>query len=210
MNILKKFNVAMGIRALCCGLVLAAAMSVVCFEHTCDGIRNNVLRLHIKANSDSQEDQELKLFVRDAVLNVSEEIFSSATTEEEAFSIAKENIDLLNETAQNAVFQKGYDYDVSVTIGDAWFETRRYEHFTLPAGTYEAVRINIGSGEGKNWWCVMFPALCIPSAKADDVSDNFEEREEKIVTQSEKYVVRFKTVEIFERIKNKIGKIFGN
>lgn len=202
---LNKFDLIF--RAVACGLVLAVAMSVVSFDARCEEIRNNVLRLHIKANSDSVDDQELKLKVRDAVLEVSGEIFADCNSEAEAFDAANENIDLLNEIAQNTVFENGYSYPVSVSVGDAWFETRHYEDFSLPAGVYEAVRISIGEGKGKNWWCVMFPALCIPSATKD--LDEMDEAEQEIITESDRFAVRFKVVEIFESFKNKIGKIFG-
>lgn len=207
MNVLKKIDKSIVLKAVACALVLSAALSLVGFDTACEEIRDNVLRLHIRANSDSAEDQELKLYVRDAVLQVSDEIFEGCQNESEAFAAANDKLDLLNEVAQNAVSEKGYDYPVSVSIGDAWFETREYESFTLPAGTYEAVRINIGSGSGKNWWCVMFPALCIPSASDNDVSDALGEKQEEIVSNSDKYVVRFKVVEIFERIRNKFRQI---
>ena len=205
--ILKRFSVDVFLRAVACALVLIFAFSVVRFEARCEGIRHNILRLHIKANSDSDEDQALKLKVRDAVLSVSEQVFADCSSEAEAFAAANQSIALLNETAQNAVYENGYSYPTTVSVGDAWFETRHYEKFTLPAGNYEAVRINIGDGKGKNWWCVMFPALCIPSA--GDNLDDMDEKEQEIVTEPDHYVVRFKVVEIFQSFKNKLVKIFG-
>ncbi len=204
--IFQRLRVDILFRAVACALVLAIAMSLVNFDASCEGIRENVLRLHIKANSDSLEDQELKLKVRDAVLTVSEQIFADCTSEAEACYKATESIGLLNEVAQDEVIRNGYDYPVTVSVGNAWFETRHYETFTLPAGTYEAVRINIGEAKGKNWWCVMFPALCIPSAGENMGEMN--EKEQEIVTEPDRYVVRFKMVEIFETVKNRIGKIF--
>ena len=205
--ILRRFSVDVFLRATACALILILAFSVVRFEARCEGIRDSCLRLHIKANSDSDEDQALKLKVRDAVLSVSEQIFADCGSEAEAYAAASQNIELLNKTAQNAVYENGYHYLTTVSVGDAWFETRHYEDFTLPAGTYEAVRINIGNGEGKNWWCIMFPALCIPSVS--NSMDEMDEKEQEIVTEPERYVVRFKVVEIFQTFKNKIGKIFG-
>ncbi len=209
MNKIKFFNKELLIRAVACAFVLTAVLSLVNFDAKCDEIRNNVLRLHIKANSDSASDQELKLRVRDAVLVVSKDVFSGCESLDEAYLKANENIELFNTTAQNAVYSYGYDYPVSVTLGDAWFETREYEDFTLPAGTYDALRINIGDAQGKNWWCVMFPALCVPTATATP-HNSFSEDTEKIVTEPQKYEVRFKAVEVFQRFKNKISLVFGH
>ena len=209
MNILKIEKVNLFIRAVACALVFTAAISLVSFEASCDEIRQNVLRLHIKANSDSESDQNLKLLVRDAILEVSEQVFSGCDSVEKAYTCAADNVTLFQETAETVIKSNGYDYSVSVDIGTAWFETREYENFTLPAGTYEAVRINIGSGEGKNWWCVMFPSLCIPSAKSDDAKQVLGEENEKIVSKPDRYEVRFKTVEIFEKLKQRLSKIFA-
>lgn len=208
MNVQKNSGFDIILRAVACGLILAATMSIVRFDSRCDRVRDNILRLHIKANSDSHEDQQLKLKVRDAVLQVSEEIFGGCGSEDEAVKAASENLELLTETAQKEVFANGFEYPVTVSVGDAWFETREYESFTLPAGTYEAVRINIGEGDGKNWWCVMFPSLCIPSAKAQESLESAEIKEQEIVTEPERYVVRFKVVEVFEKIKNRFIGIF--
>ncbi len=207
MNKLKKFNPQILIRAVACAFVFTAVLSLANFDAKCNEIRSNVLRLHIKANSDSASDQELKLHVRDAVLTASENIFSTCNSLEDAYAAAGENIDLLSNVAQNTVYSYGFDYPVSVTLGEAWFETREYENFTLPAGTYDALRINIGQAEGKNWWCVMFPALCVPSATVTP-QNSFSENSEKIVTEPDKYEVRFKTVEVFEKIKYKLSSFF--
>ena len=208
MNIFKKINVEILIRALACALVLSAALSLVSFDATCSEIRNNVLRLHIKANSDSESDQALKLKVRDAVLEVSESVFADCQSLGEAYDAADQNLGLFNTVAQNTVYAMGYDYPVSVSVGESWFETREYETFTLPAGTYEAIKINIGDAQGKNWWCVMFPALCVPSATVTP-SDSFDEDAEKIVTEPEGYEVRFKAVEVFEKIRHTLCDLFG-
>ena len=209
MNITKTEKIQLLIKAVACALVLSAAMSLASFEESCGKIRENVLRLHIKANSDSAVDQNLKLSVRDAVLVTSEAVFSECSSLEEAYTAASDNVEKFKETAQNTVNELGFDYPVSVSIGEAWFETREYESFTLPAGNYEAVRINIGEGKGQNWWCVMFPTLCIPSAKPVDVGENMDDDCEKIVTEPERYEVRFKAVERYERIKSGIIRFLG-
>ena len=209
-NILKSIDKTTAVKALACGTVMTMTLSICGFSAKYDNIRENVLRLHVLANSDSEEDQALKLKVRDAVLEISEGIFSGCTNEKEAAVAAGENIDLIAEVAQNAVLANGYSYPVTVEVADTWFNNRVYDDFTLPAGTYEALRIVIGSGEGHNWWCVMFPAVCIPAAvQANNISDVLDETETDMVEQPQNYVARFKVVELFEKAKVKLSGFFG-
>ncbi len=128
-------------------------------------IRSETLRLHIIANSDSEEDQQLKLKVRDAVLEATGELFAEVSGKTEAVAAAEYSANDIKEIAEKTIAEEGFDYPVQVEVTEMWFETRSYEGFTLPAGDYDAVRIIIGEGEGKNWWCVMYPALCIPGAE---------------------------------------------
>ncbi len=186
------------------GLISAILISLSGFDVLCNDLRENVFRLHIIANSDSQEDQQLKLKVRDAVLKVSEELYVSTENTEDAIAITKANSDLILKTAEEVIKQNGYDYPVSVNVGKAYFKNREYEKFTLPAGEYNALNIVIGEGEGKNWWCVMFPAMCIGAASElnSAVNDNSAE----IATNPNNYIFRFKTVEIYENIRNYFKK----
>ena len=149
------------------GLALAVAVTsvIIPFNRKCENIRNSVFRLHIIANSDSESDQSLKLKVRDGMLELAEELFADANDYIEAKEIAEKNIDILRQNAKETLAENGCNSNVSVTVGKAWFGTREYEDFTLPAGEYDALRIVIGEGSGKNWWCVMFPAVCLPAAK---------------------------------------------
>jgi len=187
--------------SVCIAFVLTVFISMTGFAGTCDDLKRDVFRLHILANSDSREDQELKLKVRDRLLG--ENIFTQSKNKEEAMQNTKENIENLTEIAKEEIIKNGYDYDVTVQIVNMYFTTREYESFTLPAGNYDALRVLIGKAEGKNWWCVMFPPLCLPAAsdksKMDDV---FTDNEVKIITQKPKYKIKFKTVEIFEEFKN--------
>ncbi len=210
MKLLKSFDKSLLIRSICIATILAMTVAVCRFDTSCEKIRQNVLRLHILANSNSEFDQQLKLKVRDAVLLVSEQIFSDCETEQEAKEAVQNNYQLLAETARNTITENNYDYPVSVQLADTWFETREYENFTLPAGNYEAVRIIIGDGLGKNWWCVMFPSICIPTASAEKngFQNVLENEENKIVSSSKKYKARFKIVEIFETVRVKCEKIF--
>lgn len=187
------------------GLTLAVLLSLVGFNAQCGEIRENVLRLHVLANSDTEEDQALKLRVRDRVLAAGEEIFTGASTEAEALEAARANVDLLQAAAEAEIAQSGYAYPVRVEVGKSSFSTRVYEDFTLPAGEYEAVRVLIGEAAGHNWWCVMFPAVCLPAAEEkEDFSQVLEGDTLKIVEEPARFAFRFKAVEIYEGIRDKI------
>ena len=197
---MKRKNILKLIISMSLALCITLAAAIIPFERRCEGIRQSVFRLHIIANSDSDSDQALKLKVRDAVIAASEEIFGSAKTEEEAKQIAAENIELFTETANKTLKENGSVQTATVSVGKAYFGTREYEDFTLPAGEYDALRIIIGNGEGKNWWCVMFPAVCLPAAKGD-IEDTLDDAETEIVKGGAKYKPAFKIVEIYESIK---------
>ena len=185
------------------GLVLSVLLSVVGFDARCSEIRENVLRLHVLANSDSEEDQALKLRVRDAVLKAGEEVFAGANTEQEALQAAKENVDKLQLAAEAEIARCGYHYPVAVEVGRTRFDTRIYDTFTLPAGEYEAVRVLIGKAEGRNWWCVMFPAVCLPAAEEPgELSDVLEDDALNIVENPDRFTFRFKAVEIYENVRD--------
>lgn len=183
--------------------VVAAVFSVVSFASGCAEVRRDVLRLHVVGASDSEFDQSLKLKVRDAVLEKGGELFDGTVTADEAEKIITPRIDELKAVAEEVLKENGCDYKVDIQVGEEYFTTRCYENFTMPAGVYNAVRVNIGSAEGKNWWCVMFPPLCLPAASAD-ADAFFTDEEMKIVSSSPRYEPRFKIVEIYESIKNKI------
>lgn len=121
-------------------------------------ISSNVFRLHVIANSDSDEDQALKYIVRDAVIDYVRSSTSSATCKEDLIKML--DLDKIKEVAYNTVFANGYSYPVSVELGNFEFPTKTYGDISLPSGFYDALRVKIGSASGKNWWCVMFPPLC--------------------------------------------------
>lgn len=197
---MKRKNILKLIISLALGFSVAFAAVIIPFEQKCEGIRQNVFRLHILANSDSKQDQDLKLAVRDAVLRLADGLFAEAKTEEQAKKIAAENIELLTQKANDTLKENGSSQTATVSVGKAYFGTREYENFTLPAGEYDALRIIIGEGEGKNWWCVMFPAVCVPAARGD-IDDALNEEQSEIVKGGTKYKPAFKIVEIFESIK---------
>lgn len=184
------------------GFLIAVVFSITSFAETCEEVRGDVLRLHVLANSDSEEDQQLKLKVRDALLRTGKNIFDGSLTRENAEERIKEEKEILIETAEKVIEENGFDYDVEITVTEEFFTTRTYENVTLPAGKYMAVRVLIGESSGKNWWCVMFPPLCIPTAQPD-INLFFTEDEIKLVESDPKYEPRFKIVEIYESLKNR-------
>lgn len=183
------------------GFAIATVFSITGFASTCEEIRGDVLRLHVLANSDSEEDQQLKLLVRDALLEKGKNIFDGSVTKENAEEKIEEEKEALIETAEKVIKENGFDYDVEITVTDEFFTTRTYENVTLPAGKYKAVRVLIGESSGQNWWCVMFPPLCIPTAQPD-INLFFTEDEIKLVESDPRYEPRFKIIEIYENIKN--------
>lgn len=184
------------------GFLIAVVFSITSFAETCEEVRGDVLRLHVLANSDSEEDQQLKLKVRDALLKSGKNIFDGSLTRENAEEKIKEEKEILIETAEKVIEENGFDYDVKITVTEEFFTTRTYENVALPAGKYMAVRVLIGESAGKNWWCVMFPPLCIPTAQPD-INLFFTEDEIKLVESDPKYEPRFKIVEIYESLKNR-------
>ena len=183
------------------GLLCAVFASMAHFEAACDDLRQNVLRLHIIANSDSEEDQAVKLLVRDKILEESTDIFAGETDLKRAEEKAAERLNEFCETAEKVLRENGFSYGASAEIGDSYFETREYEDFTLPAGNYRSLIIRLGKAQGKNWWCVIFPAVCVPAATDASLSDSTRDTSAQIAEHPQKYVMRFKTVEIYEDIK---------
>lgn len=196
---LKAIDISVFITLLICIIATAS------FEKDCRGIREEVLRLHVIANSDEAYDQELKLKVRDAILQSGEVIFSGCEDIISAQNKITDKRDVLLHTAEETVKNLGYDYDIKIEIARSYFPTRVYDSLTLPAGYYKAVRVIIGEGKGKNWWCIMFPPLCLPAVTAkENLIDNFlTDKEMKIVTSDPKIEVRFWLVEKYYHIKNK-------
>lgn len=188
-------------------LLFSLLLSCTTFAKQCDFVRGEVLRLHILANSDSTEDQSLKLKVRDAVLQEGKDIFAGAQQRTAAQDKLKAQSQRLQEIAERTVQANGYDYPVAVIIGQEYFNTRTYEDVTLPAGQYDAVRILIGSGSGKNWWCVMFPPMCLPAAESEaTIEDVLSEDGTRLVKSNPKYEIRFKIVELFEELKDSLRR----
>lgn len=189
------------IKSACIAFVLTVLYSLIPFQAQCTEISDEVFRLHILANSDSDDDQNLKLKVRDRVLEYTQSLFEQAQSKEEAETLISNNLQSIADVAYDEVLENGYSYTVDAEITNMYFTTRYYENYTLPSGMYDALRITIGEGQGHNWWCVMYPSICISSSEAQDerAKDVFDEQQYNIV-KNEKYEYKFKIVEIFEKI----------
>ncbi len=182
------------------GVILSFVISVVSFAATCDGIRKEVLRLHIIAASDSYDDQQLKLKVRDAVLKAGSDVFDGSVNIDNAVEKIEPRLDYLESVAEKTIKENGFDYNATVSLSKEFFATKTYKNVTLPAGKYLAVRVIIDKGEGKNWWCVMFPSLCLPAAVVKtEIDDVLDKNEVQLVSRNPKYEPRFKIVEIIEK-----------
>ena len=165
-------------------IMVALALPMVCSVETENVYENNdmFLRLHVRANSDGEEDQELKLKVRDTVLSKTSALLKNCESKESAISILSKNFDLIEKEAEKTVAENGYDYPVSVEIKKEHFEYREYEGFFLPEDTYDSLIVTIGSGEGHNWWCVVFPAICLSGSSttvAAEEEDSEKSNDEK-------------------------------
>ena len=187
------------------GIVLCLLISLCGFFARCEGVRENVVRLHVLANSDSKEDQELKLAVRDAVVEAAAGWLDGAQNAQQALSVAEARLPQLQAVAQQTVTDAGYGYAVDASLCRMYFTTRQYDEVTLPAGTYDAVRFTIGSGEGKNWWCVVYPPLCAGAAmKEDPMGDLLDHSQADLVSGGRRYMVRFKVVEWWEELVDRL------
>ena len=168
-------------------------------------LADRVLRLHVVANSDSAEDQAVKLKVRDAVLAQAQPALEGISDSGQAEVVLRPMLKELEQTAGAVLESEGYAPTVSVEISDQWFPTKQYEHFALPAGEYRALRVVIGEGEGQNWWCVVFPPLCLAAVSeevtaAAAMAGLSEEQVALITGQDGGYVLKFKVIEWWEEL----------
>lgn len=184
--------------------LLLISAYVTPFIQTSERISDDVFRLHILANSDNEEDQQLKLKVRDAVLKKGQNVFTDCSSLEDIIASCESNIDLFEETATECIKENGYNYSVNAYVDKEYFNTREYEEITLPSGIYNALKIEIGEAKGHNWWCVMFPAICLSAVSDSEMNNFLDEEEIELINSDNKFEIRFKIVEIYEKIKSKI------
>lgn len=180
-------------------------------------ISDSVFRLHVIANSDSDEDQALKLKVRDKLLVYMNSLCYDISSKEDAMRIANEHIEDFSKIAKDVISENGYDYDVEVSVGECDFPTKNYGDVSLPSGTYDALRVKIGSANGHNWWCVMFPPLCfvdvssgvVPDDSKELLENSMSDEEFDLITESDissEMTFKFKLVELFENFKLKLAR----
>ncbi len=208
------FIIIIGITISSYGVVYLNAYS----ERVNNELATNIIRLHVLANSDSEEDQKLKLEVRDRILEFMQVKLTDSKDIEESRSIIIQNQELIRELALKEIKEEGKGYDVKVALGNYPFPTKDYGDIALPAGMYDALRVSIGKGEGANWWCVLFPPLCfvdvthgeISPAAREKLKNALNEEEYKIIASADTeedipIVIKFKIVEIFQDSKIKFA-----
>lgn len=191
------------LRAWECALLLALSLTLVTGAWAAgsqSALAGQVVRLHVIANSDSDADQALKLQVRDAVLSAAAPLLEGASNRSQAERALSAHLQELADAGAAAVAQAGYRYPVSVSLEDCWFPTREYPDFSLPAGTYRALRVVIGEGAGRNWWCVVFPPLCLASVtetveQTAALAGLTEDQVGLITGDDGRYVLKFKLLE---------------
>ena len=180
-------------------LLFAVLMMAIIPTEADAAVYDDTVRLHILANSDSDYDQALKYEIRDAVLDAFGTRLGGLESASDAEAKLSSLLSEIESFCKREVEARGYDYGVSVSLGKEWYDTRKYESFTLPRGIYTSLKIVIGEGEGKNWWCVMYPPLCLDaateSAPCDDAIKKYTD-EEFVLVSSNGYNVKFKMLEL--------------
>lgn len=207
------------IAALCIGFFCTLIIHSS-FKSTETALAKSVIRLHVLANSDTKEDQELKLKVRDRIISEMGEIFNGETDIENAREVTKENLMKIQKTAEEEIAKNGYSYSVNVTFGKSDFPTKEYGNLILPAGSYEAVKVEIGNAEGQNWWCVLFPPLCFVDESCvttdtrafDAIEKNGGKSARELVSKekSPEVELKFKSYEMWQSGRKKLASLFKN
>ena len=194
-------KIAALLATLCLLILLVGVLPV----HGESEIYSGVLRLHVLANSDSDTDQALKLKVRDAILHASEPLLRDCQTRDEAIAVVQDNLAILQAAARDAIAAEGRSDAVAITLGEEVYPTRCYESFCFPSGSYLSLRVLIGNAEGQNWWCVLFPPMCLGAASSSEAEDalisvGLTGSQYRVITEGDEplYSVRFRILEVFE------------
>ena len=183
--------------------VLALTLFIAAMPTDADAdIYDDTVRLHIIANSDSDKDQKLKLDIRDKLLVKYSDELKGYKDKKDAQEAISSKLDSITQDVNKWLYEDGFSYSAKVTLGTEWYDTREYEDFTLPCGYYTSLRIMLGKAEGKNWWCVMYPPMCLDlatePADKDDLIFNYTDEEMHLIS-SKKYNYKLKVLEIFSR-----------
>lgn len=199
-------------------IILIFIILLVIFIFTCaysyvsaisDNLYNSVFRLHVIANSDSEEDQNLKYIVRDNLINYMNDSCKNSCSKDEIIEYVKKHLDEIKKIAEDTVKENGHNYPITVEIGNFEFPTKNYGDISFPSGSYDALRVKIGNSSGKNWWCVMFPPLCfvdtttgiVPDSSKESLQETLSAENYKIVSEndSSEITIKFKIIEFFEK-----------
>lgn len=191
-------------------LFLYVTVSAISYSNAvCQDISDSIFRLHVIANSNSAEDQNLKYIVRDGILEYMNSLTQNVTNKEEIINIVSSHLEDFKKIAQEIVYENNFDYPISVEIGNFEFPTKTYGDISFPAGYYDALRIKIGSASGQNWWCVMFPPLCFIDVSSGIVPDDSKEILESELTEEDYKLIsgssnesklKFKIVEVLQNL----------
>ena len=169
-------------------------------QNVSNDIANSVFRLHVIANSDSEEDQNLKYIVRDNLLSYMNQICSNCKSKDEVIKLVHAHFNEFEKIAQDTIYEQGYSYDVKINIGNFKFPTKTYGDISLPAGLYDGLKVEIGEAKGQNWWCVMFPPLCfvdvtsgiVPDESKEDLQESLSDEEYALVSDDSNFEIKFK------------------
>ena len=202
---MKKFKSWFIMMILLCIYTFICAYSYV--QAISSDLKDSVFRLHVIANSDSKEDQNLKYIVRDSLLAYMNELCKDCSSKEDSLKIANLNKDNFKKIAEETIKNEGFSYDVNIEIGEFDFPTKNYGDISLPAGLYDALKVEIGSAEGHNWWCVMFPPLCfvdissgtVPDSSKEVLENELSEEEFSLISENDDSAMnfKFKLLELF-------------
>ena len=200
LNLLKNSKVKMVIILSLLLFIYTTICAISYAQNVSSDISNSVFRLHVIANSDTNEDQNLKYKVRDSLLQYMNEICKDCSSKEEAILLVENNKDNFRQIALDTIHKEGYSYDVNINVGNFEFPTKKYGDISLPAGYYDALRVEIGEAKGQNWWCVMFPPLCfvdissgiVPEESKELIEDNLTEEEFALVSEKSNTEIKFK------------------
>lgn len=225
---MKKFIASIGI-GLILSIVTTQFSNVTEDYMQYSSLHENVLRLHVIANSDSEYDQAIKLEVKDKIVDISSELFTGSLSIEQTKSIAVDNIEDITKVVTEVISENGEVYPVEISVKELDFPVKQYEDITMPSGVYSSLNVEIGEAKGKNWWCVLYPSMCIPVATSADTDksetndninpqadtdtiDGISPEQEEMLKQPQKYKVKFALFELYEILVGKKDgvKSYGN
>ena len=193
--------------ALCAAFLVSAGCTCGELCRASDRIASSVVRLHVVADSDDPQAQAVKLKVRDAVLKKAENLLDCPVNRTEACAIIENNKDTFADAACRVLCENGADYGAAVSLETAFFPTRHYGGLTLPAGRYRALSVRLGKGRGQNFWCVLFPSLCLGGAEAlSAVKEDLPAGDYALCAGDGRYAVKFKALELLEQLRERKSK----